>query len=202
MLAVGVSCGDTLFEGFEASHPLPGNGLPSNHERVARDPASGAVSGSAFPEDPTKVPRGAQGPVSGGCCRAVFLPRLPVLTDRDDRSGQAVDDGGMAKARVASAVRSHGAGLLAFGNLVEQYRQHRAVTGAAGGELHRIDVRCGRVHGRMQLAPPLTVCKQTVAGQRLAAALDAMIACLPFAVTEELVSRAANTQFSGPSARR
>jgi len=39
------------------------------------------------------------------------------------------------------------------GDLVQQLRQDRAVTVAAGGIFHRPDVRSGRVHGQMDLAP-------------------------------------------------
>ena len=84
-LAVGVSCGDTFAKGPEAAH-------------LRLDPASGMVSGPAFPERPAVVPCGTQGFVSGLRCRAVFLPRSVVLADRDDRNGLAVDDGGPGSA--------------------------------------------------------------------------------------------------------
>ena len=58
------------------------------------------------------------------------------------------------------------------GDLVGQFRQDRAVAVAAGGELHRPDVRRGGVHRQMHLAP-------------LAAALRPMLSGLPFAVAEE-----------------
>jgi hypothetical protein len=91
VLAVGVSCGDALTEGLEAAHPLPGNGLPANHERVRLDPASDVVSGPPLPERPAIVASGAQGLVSRNCSRAIFLPRPSVLADWYDRRGLPVD---------------------------------------------------------------------------------------------------------------
>ena len=62
-------------------------------------------------------------------------------------------DGGVAATGGIGAIGGHGADLLAVRDLVEQVRQHRAVTFTAGGELHRPDVRLGYVHGQMSLAP-------------------------------------------------
>ena len=99
-------------------------------------------------------------------CRADLLPRSAVLADRDDRNGLAVDDGGVAPAGVMGPVRSHCGDLFAFRDLVRQVRQHGAVSIAAGGEFHRPDVRRGRIHRQMHLAP-------------LATALDAVLAYEP-----------------------
>jgi hypothetical protein len=49
----------------------------------------------------------------------------------------------------------HGADLFTPGDLVQQVWQDRTVAVAAGGKLHRPDVRSGRIHGQMDLAPPL-----------------------------------------------
>jgi len=84
-------CGDALAEGFEAPHPLPGNGLLANHERVRLDPASCMVSGPALPECPAVVPGGAQGFVSEDRGGEVLFPRSPILADGDDRGGLPVD---------------------------------------------------------------------------------------------------------------
>jgi hypothetical protein len=35
-LSVGVSCGDAFSEGLETALPLPGSGVPANHERGRR----------------------------------------------------------------------------------------------------------------------------------------------------------------------
>jgi hypothetical protein len=67
------------------------------------------------------------------------------------------------------AIGGHSADLFTLGDLVEQLGQHRAVAVAAGGKLHRPDVRSGGVHGQMDLAP-------------LAPALNAMLARLPCAI--------------------
>ena len=64
-----------------------------------------------------------------------------------------VADGGMAAAGVICAIRSHGANLFNFGDLTRQFRQHGAITVATGGEFHSPDVRGGRIHGQMNLAP-------------------------------------------------
>jgi hypothetical protein len=90
-LAVWVPCGDALTEGFQAPH-------------LRLDPASDVVSGPALPECPAIVLGGAQSFVSRDCGRAVLFPRAPVLADRDDRGGLAVDDGGVASSRVTGAV--------------------------------------------------------------------------------------------------
>jgi len=167
-LSVGVSCHDTLAEGFQAAH-------------LRLDPAAGVVSGPAFPECPPVVSRGAQGVVAGACSRAVFFPETSVLSDRDDRNGIAFDDGLVAAACVVGAVGSDSADLLYLGDLAEQVGQHGAVAVAARGEFHRSDVGGGRVHGQMDLAP-------------LASALHSVLAGLPFAITEELDPGAVDQQ--------
>jgi len=100
-LAVGVSRGNALAEGFETS-------------QLGLDPASDMVSRPALPECPAVVPGGAQGFVAGARCRTIFLPRTPVLADRDDRAGLAVDDGGMTAAGVMGTVSGHRADLFAL----------------------------------------------------------------------------------------
>jgi len=70
--------------------------LEAAHLRL--DPASNVIAGPALPEGPAIMPGGAQGFVSGPCCRAVFLPGPTVLADRDDRDGLAFDDGRLAAA--------------------------------------------------------------------------------------------------------
>lgn len=167
-LSVGVSCHDTLAEGFQAAH-------------LRLDPAAGVVSGPALPERPSVVPRRVQGVVAGACSRAVFFPETSVLSDRDDRNGAALDDGLMAAACVVGAVGGDRAYLLACWDLAEQVGQHGAVAVAAGGEFHRSDVRCGRVHGQRDLAP-------------LASALHPVLASLPFAIAEELDPSAVDQQ--------
>ena len=87
----------------------------------------------------------------------------------------------MAAAGVIGTIGGHGADLFAFGDLVEQFRQHGAVTIAAGGEFHRPDVRRGCIHGQMDLAPS-------------ASALNAVLARLPFAIAEELDAGAVHAQ--------
>lgn len=142
------------------------------------------VSRPALPECPAIVPGGAQGFVSGDCGGAVRFPRSTVLADRNDRGGLAVDDGGVAAAGVIDTIGGHGADVFVLGDLVEQFRQDRTVTIAAGGELHRADVRCGSVHGQMDLAP-------------LASALNTMLSGLPLAIAEELDPGAVHQQVHG-----
>ena len=142
-LSVRISCGDALAEGLEAPH-------------FRLDPASDMVSGPSLPERPAIVPGGAKGFVSGDCRRAVLFPRPTVFADRDDRRGLTVDDGGMAAARIIRAIGDHGADLFALGDLVEQFRQDRTVTIAAGSEFYSADVRRGGIHGQMHLAPLTT----------------------------------------------
>ena len=86
------------------------------------------VSGPALPELPAVVPGGAQGLVAGDCGWAILFPRSTVLADGDDRDCLAVDDGGVATARVIGNVGSHRAYVFAFRGLVQQLRQHWAVT--------------------------------------------------------------------------
>lgn len=117
--AVGVSCCDTLTESFEAPH-------------LRLDATAGLVSDPSFPEGPAVVVRDPAGFVAGDCGGAALLPRTPVLVDRDNRDAVAVNDGGMAAAGVIGAVGAH----CAYGDLVEQRRQDRAVTLTAGREFH------------------------------------------------------------------
>jgi hypothetical protein len=79
----------------------------------------------------------------------------------------------MTAARVIGTVSGHGADLFALGDPIEQIRQDRAVTVAAGREFHGPDVRGGCVHGQMNLAP-------------LTTALNAMLARLPLAVVSRI----------------
>lgn len=113
-LSVGVSCHDTLAEGFQAAH-------------LRLDPAAGVISGPAFPERPPVVSRRAQGVVAGACSRAVCFPETSVLSDRDDRNGVAFDDGLVAAACVVGAVGGDRAYLLTCRDLAEQVGQHGAV---------------------------------------------------------------------------
>ena len=156
-LAVGVFRGDTLPEGLEAAHPLPGNGLPANHDRVRLDPASCVVSVQRFQNarPQCRVARrvsflaiaAGQSSYHGrpflriGMI-AVAWRSIPLV--HVNMHCRAVD-GGVAAAGVTSAIRCHGADIFPFGDPVEQVRQHGAVTVAAGGELHRPNVRSGRV---------------------------------------------------------
>ena len=122
------------------------------------------------------MPGGAKGFVSCPSCRAIHFPGPPVLPDRDDRCGLAVDDGAGAAAGVIGAVSNHPADLFAPGDLIDQLWQDRTVPVAAGGELHRRDVRGGCVHGRVDLAP-------------LASPLNAVIADLSFTARRGTCSR-------------
>ncbi len=105
--ALGVSCGDVFTEGLQTPH-------------LGINPAARMVSGQMVPEIFAVMPGGAQGLVSRDCGRAVLFPRAPVLSDRNDCPGVAVNDGGVAAARIVGAIRSHLADLFGFGDLVQQ----------------------------------------------------------------------------------
>jgi len=94
-LAVRVSGGDALAKGFDAAH-------------LRLDPDAGVVSCPPLPKGSAIVPGRPQGFVSNACRRTVFLPRPPVLADRNDRDGVARDDGAKAAARVIGPVSGHG----------------------------------------------------------------------------------------------
>ena len=100
-------------------------------------PAPGVVSGPSLPEYPTVVPGGALGCVSGNRRRAILFRGAPVLADRDDRSGLAIEDGCVAAARVIGTVSGHGADSFTLGDLLEQVPRDRAVAITAGGKLQR-----------------------------------------------------------------
>jgi hypothetical protein len=85
-------------------HPLTGSRLRANDERFRLDADAGVVSLPARPECPSVVPRRAQGVVVGACGLSVFFARPPVLSDRDDRSGAAREDGGVAATCIVGAV--------------------------------------------------------------------------------------------------
>ena len=169
--AVWVSSGDAAAEGLEAA-------------RFCFDPASDMVSGPSLPECSSVVPVGAQGVVSGACCRTVLLPWPPIHADGDDGGGLAVDDCRMATAGFMRPVGGHSADLFVFGDLVQQLRQHRAVVIAARGELHLPDVRSGCVHDQMHLAP-------------LSSALNTVLAGQPFNIPEELYAGAVHLHVLG-----
>lgn len=167
-LAVWVSRGDAFSECLEAPH-------------LGLDPASEVISGPALPERPSIVPGGTQRFVAGDCGRAVFFPRPAVLSDRDDGSGLAVDDGSVAAARIIGPVGGDRADVFSFRDLTEQLWQNRAVTIATGGKFHGADVRSGCVHCKMDLTP-------------LAPPLNTMLADLPLAISEELNAGAVHEQ--------
>ncbi len=79
----------------------------------------------------------------------------------------------MAPAGVEGAIASDGADLLALRDLAEKVRQNRAVSLAAGSELHRPDVAGRSVHRQMDLAV-------------LASAVGAVLPGQPFSVAEKL----------------
>ncbi len=132
---VRVSGADALAECLEVPH-------------LRLDPASDMGYGPALSERPTVVPGGAQGYVPGDCRRRIFFQWPAVLAHRDDRNGMTVDNGGMAAAGVIGAGSSDRADVFAVGDLVQQVWQDRTVAIAAGGELHRADVRRGGVLGQ------------------------------------------------------
>jgi len=107
-LSVRVSCGDAFPECLEVE-PVSATG--SSEPARASLPRSGFGHGFRSSVSETRsavVSGGAQGVVAGSGRPAVLIPRPPVLADRDDRSGLAVDDGGMAASGVIGTVRSHG----------------------------------------------------------------------------------------------
>ena len=167
-MAVGVSCSDALAEGLETSHPIAGKTVPRTvfWPGSYLDPTSGMVPGPALPERPAVTPGGGQGRISGDRGRAILFPTPPVLADRDDRGGLTVDDRGVAAAGVIRTIGGHAADLLILGDLVEQFRQNRTVTVGAESALHGADVRRGRVHGQMHLAPLAAIAVDLLAVRR------------------------------------
>ena len=67
------------------------------------------------------------------------------------------------------AVRRHGADFCALGDLIEPFGQHGTVAVAAGSEPHRPDVRRGRLHGQMDLAPLVPALNAVPARRRVVA---------------------------------
>lgn len=130
-------------------------------------------------------PGGTQGFVGGDRGRVLLCPSAPVLADWDDRRDLAVYDGGLATPRAIGTISGHGADLFTFVNLVEQLRQHGAVTIAAGGKFHRADIRLGRILGQMHCVP-------------LASALNATLWGLPRPIPEQLNANAAHQKVQRP----
>ena len=178
ILAVGVACGDALCEGLEAAHPIAGRTIPPDRSLawIVPWPTFASIRprawhpGSALPGRPAMASRGAQGLIAGARGRAVLLAWPAGPADRDDRDGVALDDGGVAAARVAGPVRGpaparvrpvRGGGRGAdavpirtsVGDRVEQPRRDRAVAVAAWGELDGADVGGGCARGPVRLAP-------------------------------------------------
>ena len=117
-LAVGVSDGDALSEGFQAAH-------------FCIDPTSGVIARPPLPEGPAVVSGGAQGFIADACRRTVFLPQSTILADRNDRDRVAREDRAVAPARVIGTIGGHGADFSVFGDLVQQIWQDGAVTVSA-----------------------------------------------------------------------
>lgn len=171
-LAIWIPRGDALTEGLQASH-------------LGLDSATGVVSGPPLPECPTVVTRGAQGFVARLGSRAVLFPSSTVPSGRYDCRATACDDGAVAAAGIVGTIRGHGADVLVLGDLAQQVRQDWAVAFPARGELDGPDIRGGDIHRQMHLAP-------------LAAALNAMLAGLPFAVAKKLDAGAVHQKIQRP----
>jgi hypothetical protein len=86
---------------------------------------------------------------------------------------------------VVGTIGRHGADVFAHGDLPQQVWQNWAVAVSAGCKLHRPDVGGGGIHRQMDLAP-------------LAAALNTVLAGLPFTVIEELDPGAVHEQVKRP----
>lgn len=116
-------------------------------------------------------------------CRSSGVERRAsyLAADRDDRNGLPDDDRGVAAACITGAVSGYRADVFTLGDTGQQITQDRAVAIAAGGKLHRPDVRSSRIHSQMNLAP-------------LVAALNAMLSRLLLAVAEELDPGAVHLQ--------
>ena len=107
-LPVEVTGHDALARELEAAHPLPGSGLPANHERVGLDLASSVIAAPSLPDRPAKASAPAKGLVAHGCSCCLFLPRLSGLAGRDDGCRSARRDGRMA----GPGVKRHGSRQL------------------------------------------------------------------------------------------
>ena len=79
------------------------------------------------------VTRGAQGFIAQPGGWAILFPGATVLADRDVGGAAACDDGAVAAAGVAGAVRGHGADLLIFGDLAQPVPAGRGCRLRGGG---------------------------------------------------------------------
>lgn len=117
-LPVWIARGDALAEEFEAAH-------------LRFDPTSDVIAGPVLLVRPAEALARTQDLVAGVSGRAVLLPQAAVPADGDDGSAAAIHVYGVTTPGVESTVAGHGADLFIPRDLIQQVRQHRAVTFAA-----------------------------------------------------------------------
>lgn len=147
------------------------------------------IAGSSLPEASTKVTRGPKDVVPGYGCRSVLLLGSFVLADRNERRGLALDDRGIPTSRFVCAVHGQGADRLFLGDLLEQFRQKRAVAGTIGCELFGADIGGSRFHGQLDLPT-------------LVAALRSMLACCHSPPSKNSIPLRSMSRLSIASVRR
>ena len=91
------------------------------------------IAGPALPDGSAEALGRAKDLVAGFGSGAILPPSPPILADGDDRGAAALQDRGVAAARVERAVSGHGADRLIGRDLVQEIRQNGTVTLVAGG---------------------------------------------------------------------
>ena len=125
------------------------------------------VAAPPSPDRPAEALDSAQDFVPRLCAGTVRLPRLGILSGRDDHICAPVRDGVAAAAGVVGAVGGDRGNRLTLRDLTKQVGQHGRITNAAAGDLDCADLNVRRgnappgpflilltlVHGQMNLAP-------------------------------------------------
>jgi len=114
-LAVRIARDDAFPERFQAPH-------------LCLDPASGVVSGPAFPGCPSQALCGFEDFVASFGGGAVLAPSSPVLADGYDRFATTFQDCSVTTPSVMGAIAGHGVDRFIGRDLVQQMRRNGAVT--------------------------------------------------------------------------
>jgi hypothetical protein len=106
---------------------------------------------------PAKPARSCQNSVAGFGARTLVLPWPGVLASGDNRLRPKLRNRFVTAFGVVGTIAADAGNDLISGNLAEQARQHRRITGSIVDYFYRQDFQCGRINAKVDLAPLATV---------------------------------------------
>ena len=143
-LAVKVTRYDAFTEQLEATH-------------LGLDKAASVIAAPLISDFSTQQARGRQDGVAGYGARTMVLPWLGVLVSGDNRLRPKLRNRFVTAFGVVGTITVDAGDDLVGGNLVQQARPHRRITGSVVGYFDSPDFQCGRINCEVDLAPLATV---------------------------------------------